>query len=168
MRVAEEVETGLGESVTAKGDDLQHSRRGSIAGAVIGVLVGLIDEGSTPLVIFPGQTSDTGVPARAGIDIHGQHVGKQIVLVFEDGDPGKPIVVGCLRAADGWPSAPRPVEVESDGGRLIVSAKEQLVLRCGAASITLTRAGKVIIQGAYISSSSKGVNRIKGGSVQLN
>jgi len=42
------------------------------------------------------------------------------------------------------------------------------VLRCGKASITLTREGKVLIHGSYISSRSTGVNRVKGGSVQLN
>jgi len=46
--------------------------------------------------------------------------------------------------------------------------KDQLVLRCGRASITLTAAGKVLIEGAYVSSRSTGVNRIKGGSVQIN
>ena len=51
---------------------------------------------------------------------------------------------------------------------MIVSAKEQLVLRCGKASITLTKAGKVMIQGSYVLSRSTGVNRVKGGSVQLN
>ena len=73
------------------------------------------------------------------------------------------------------PSPPSPLEVElvevevdADGERLMVSAKEQLVLRCGKASITLTKEGKVLIQGAYVSSRSSGVNRIKGGSVQLN
>jgi hypothetical protein len=51
---------------------------------------------------------------------------------------------------------------------MIVSAKEELVLRCGKASITLTKAGKVMIKGSYLLSRSSGVNRIKGGSVQLN
>ena len=55
-----------------------------------------------------------------------------------------------------------------DGQRLIVSAKEQLVLRCGKASITLTKAGKVLVEGTYLLSRSTGVNRVKGGSVQLN
>jgi hypothetical protein len=41
-------------------------------------------------------------------------------------------------------------------------------LQCGKASITLTRAGKVLINGAYVSSRSSGVNRLKGGSIQLN
>ena len=48
---------------------------------------------------------------------------------------------------------------------VIISGDE---LRCGKASITLTRAGKVLIRGAYLLSRSSGVNRIKGGSVQIN
>jgi hypothetical protein len=51
---------------------------------------------------------------------------------------------------------------------MIVGAKEQLVLRCGKASITLTKAGKVLIQGAYVSNRSSGVLRLKGGSVNIN
>ena len=78
--------------------------------------------------------------------------------------------MGVLREGDGWPLPEQPgqVEVDADGERLIVSAKEQVVIRCGKASITLTKAGKVLIQGAYVLSRSSGVNRIKGGSVQLN
>jgi len=78
--------------------------------------------------------------------------------------------MGCVRAESAWPLPDRPghVEVDADGERLVVTAKEQIVLRCGKASITLTKAGKVLIQGAYVSSRSSGVNRIKGGSVQLN
>jgi Phage tail baseplate hub (GPD) len=56
----------------------------------------------------------------------------------------------------------------TDGQRMIVSAREKLVLRCGKASITLTKAGKMLIEGSYLLSRSTGVNRIKGGSVQLN
>ena len=75
-----------------------------------------------------------------------------------------------IRGRPGWPSdaTPPQLEVDSDGQRITVSAREQLVLRCGEASITLTKAGKVLIEGTYVSSRSSGVNRIKGGSVQLN
>jgi hypothetical protein len=78
--------------------------------------------------------------------------------------------MGVLREGEGWPLDQKPgqVEVDADGERMIVSAKEQLVLRCGKASITLTKAGKVLIKGSYLLSRSSGVNRIKGGSVQLN
>ncbi len=64
--------------------------------------------------------------------------------------------------------SPAQVEVDVDGEHLTVSAKEELVLRCGKASIVLTKSGKILIHGTYISNRSSGVMRIKGGSVQLN
>ena len=61
----------------------------------------------------------------------------------------------------------RPV-IKADGERIVLSAEKEIVLQCGEASITLTRAGKIIIRGAYVSSRSTGVNRIQGGSVEIN
>jgi hypothetical protein len=144
--------------------------RARIDGTVVGTLVALAGNGTTPLVTYAGQSGTAAMPARATIDLHGSHVGRAVVLLFEDGDPGRPIVAGCLREADGStaPDAPGHVEVDADGERMIVSAKRQLVLRCGKASITLTKAGKVLIQGAYVSNRSSGVLRLKGGSVQIN
>ena len=137
---------------------------------VIGELLALAEEGRTPLVAYPGQPGSAALRARSLVELHGAHIGQQLALAFEAGDPGRPVVMGVLRQAAGWPLADPPAQVEVDAGgeRLIVSAREQLVLRCGKASITLTRAGKVLIQGSYVSSRSTGVNRIKGGSVQLN
>jgi hypothetical protein len=104
------------------------------------------------------------------VDLHGVHIGKAVTLMFVHGDPTRPIVTGVLREGADWPLDEKPdrVEVDADGQRLIVSAKEQLVLRCGKSSITLTKAGKVLIEGSYVLSKSTGVNRVKGGSVQLN
>jgi hypothetical protein len=139
-------------------------------GVVTGVLIGFKDEGRTPLVLFPGQPGTAAIGAATIVDVHGSHIGRQVALMFEHCDPRRPIIMGLLRGAQAWPIAEQPaiVEVDADGERLIVTAKQQLVLRCGKASITLTKAGKVLIQGAYISNRSSGVLRIKGGSVQIN
>ena len=136
----------------------------------IGELIGLADEGATALVIDPRADCPAARRARSSVDLRGVHIGQPVLLLFEHGDPTRPIVVGVIRGRTGWPEADPPgqVEVDADGERLHVTAKEELVLRCGKASITLTRAGKVLIAGAYVSSQSSGVNRIKGGSVQLN
>lgn len=139
-----------------------------ISGAVIGELIGLTNEGRTALVIFPGQQGSAALVARTVVDLHGPHIGSKVVLLFDGADPDKPIVMGVLRENEGWPLADRTGQVEVDGERMLVSAAEQLVLRCGKASITLTKAGKVLIKGSYVLSRSSGVNRIKGGSVQLN
>jgi len=139
-------------------------------GLVVGQIVGFKDNGATPLVVYPDQPGTVAIPARAILDLSGQHIGQDVALMFEREDPTRPIVIGCVRDKKNWrlPQQPGQVQVDVDGERLVVSAKEQIVLRCGKASITLTRAGKVLIQGSYVLSRSSGVNRIKGGSVQLN
>jgi hypothetical protein len=135
---------------------------------VVGELLALA-EGTVPLVRWPAQMT-AAIRARSTVDLHGQHIGCGVLIVFEQADPARPVVIGLLRDGAAWPLAdpPAQVQVDSDGQRMVVNAREQLVLRCGKACITLTRAGKVLIEGSYVSSRSTGVNRIKGGSVQLN
>jgi hypothetical protein len=142
----------------------------AIAGAVIGTLIGFREDGRVPLVLFPRQPGPAALAAVATVDVHGSHIGRQVVLLFEEGDPRRPIIVGVLRTTRAWtlPEQPGEVHVDTDGERLVVTAKAQLVLRCGKASITLTKAGKVIVEGTYVSNRSSGVMRIKGGSVQIN
>jgi hypothetical protein len=142
----------------------------AVVGVVVGELIALVDDGRTPLVLFGNGSHGSGVPARATIDLHRAHIGQRVVVMFEQGDPARPIVLGLLRGSAAWPAEDMPaqVEVDADGQRMVLSAKEQLVLRCGKASITLTKAGKVLIEGSYLLSRSTGVNRVKGGSVQLN
>ena len=140
------------------------------AGAVVGTLVGFSDAGAVPLVVYRGQPGSAALRARSIVGLHGGDIGRAALMMFEDGDPARPIIVGCLVDPDAaaLPAANEHVEVDSDGERLVISAHERIVLRCGKASITLTKEGKVILQGAYISSQSSGVLRIKGGSVQIN
>jgi hypothetical protein len=106
-----------------------------------------------------------------------KHIGREVALMFEGGDPQKPIVMGLIQhPEESQPGFPRrmsndpqnPLEVQIDGERLVLTAKHEIVLCCGKASITLTQAGKVLIHGEYLLSRSSGVNRIKGGSVQIN
>jgi hypothetical protein len=145
-------------------------------GVVIGTLVGLKDS-STPLIDFPSNPVGSQVQARCTVILSAKDVGRHVALMFEGGDARKPIVIGLiqhpdenqsdfLRRIDNEPQ--NPLDVQVDGERLILTAKQEIVLRCGKASITLTRAGKVLIQGEYLLSRSSGVNRIKGGSVQIN
>jgi len=135
---------------------------------VVGALVGIVD--GEALVAFPGQPDDVAVRARSTVELTEEHVGRQALLLFERGDRASPIVVGILRVAGPTVVAPQASDVQifADDRRVVVAAKDQLVLRCGNSSITLTKDGKVLIQGAYVSSRSSGVNRIKGGSVQIN
>jgi len=145
------------------GESVSSPRR--LDGVVIGALVGFAKDG-VPLVDFSGNPQDNPVLARTIAAVSGEDVGREVALLFEGTDPVKPILIGLM--AQPQQQRPRRVSVDRDGERLELTADREIVLRCGDASITLTRAGKVLIRGAYVSSHSKGVNKIKGGAVHIN
>lgn len=133
-------------------------------GVVIGVLLD-VPKADSPVVAFPGCPGETGIAARTTTPLSREDIGARVALLFEAGDPARPLVIGRIqRLAETAPSA----VAHLDGERLEFTAEREIVLRCGKASITLTREGKVLIRGAYLSSRSSGALRIKGGSVQIN
>jgi len=132
---------------------------------VIGASVGFAKDGA-PLVDFSGNQQDNPVPARTTVVLTREDVGRQVALLFEGTDPTKPILIGPIEQPR--PRSPQTVSVDRDGQRLELTADREIVLRCGDASITLTRSGKVLIRGAYVSSHSTGVNKVKGGAVHIN
>jgi hypothetical protein len=146
-----------------------------IDGVLIGQLAAYGDAGEL-LVTFPGAPPE-GFPARAMAALGPADVGRDVALMFEGADPRKPVVMGRMHV----PGAPAPregpanaeprptlTEARVDGERLEFTAEKEIVFRCGKASITLTRAGKILLRGAYLLTRSSGVNRIQGGSVQIN
>ena len=60
------------------------------------------------------------------------------------------------------------IEADVDGRRVRIVAKDEIVLECGQASVTLRRNGRIIIRGTYVETHSEGTNRIKGGQVRIN
>jgi hypothetical protein len=62
----------------------------------------------------------------------------------------------------------KSLNVMVDDKRIEIEGQDEVVLRCGKASITLRRNGRVVIRGTYVESRSSGTNRIKGGSVLIN
>ena len=140
-----------------------------LEGVVIGVLVGFDDSG-TPLVAFPGNARDAGQGARSSASLSRDDVGREVALLFEQGDPARPLIIGRIQHPEeiGKSEDVKPVSAEVDGERVVFNAKQEIVLRCGKASITLTRAGKILIRGAYVLSRSSGANRIRGASVHIN
>jgi len=136
---------------------------------IAGVRIGRLDdlgEAGEPLVDFPGNASTKPLAALTTLALGKRTVGREVVLMFEEGDPQRPVVMGLVE--DPGTKRRQPVELLLDKERFVFTAEHEIVLRCGKASITLTRAGKVLIRGAYILNRSSGVNRIKGGSVQIN
>lgn len=158
---------------------------------IIGTLVELNKLGE-PCVDFPGNVSKTLLKAISTIGMTKDHVGKQVALLFANGNITTPVIMGVIHnpltemlenfdqsllSQTEAESEEQPLALESnvkvddvliDGKKITFEAKEQIVLRCGESSITLTKAGKILIRGKYLLNRSTGVNRIMGGSVQVN
>jgi len=133
-------------------------------GVLVAVLLGLDPDGA-PLLKMEGADKAPLV-ARSLVALTPSDIGRDAVVAFEGGDPESPVILGLIAAPAA--RAAESVSVELDGDRITLTAEREVVLRCGKASLTLTRAGKVLIRGDYVLSRSSGVNRIKGGSVQIN
>ncbi|MEP5761898.1 MAG: DUF6484 domain-containing protein [Litoreibacter sp.] len=134
-------------------------------GVVIGVILKM--EGTVPFVVFAGNPAEFAVKALTTQLFEPSDVGSQVALSFEHGDAARPIILGKILGATEGPT--RNVKLDDTPPQPIdLTAQDELTLRCGKASITLTKEGKIILRGTYISSRSSGPNRIKGGSVHLN
>jgi hypothetical protein len=163
---------------------------------IIGELVGFNDSGE-PQVHFPNSGAE-GLSAISTVAITHEHKGRQVALLFANGDFTKPVIMGLIYSPlldilnnvefiseseeanndqevfEGLQSDSINVKHDEsntaliDGSRVVLEGKEEIVLKCGEASITLTKAGKILIRGKYLLNRSSGVNRIMGGSVQVN
>jgi hypothetical protein len=147
-------------------------------GARVGVIAGVVQ--GAPEVSWPGRRGRP-VRARLAIPLRGEALvaaaaeRRGAVLVFEGGDPARPIVVGLLEPETplldellGAPAERRPEVAHVDGKRVVIEGRDEIVLRCGRASITLRRNGRIALHGMQLETRARGLQRIKGGKVEIN
>lgn len=159
---------------------------------IIGTITGLDNQGKV-LVDFSGNIKNQAIKAISTVSVSLQNTGRQVALLFENNDIEKPVIVGLIHnplqdILDNFEltnsnntTEPLTAEVgnennittkvddmQIDGERVVFEAEKEIVLKCGESSITLTKAGKILIKGKYLVNRSSGVNRIIGGSVQIN
>jgi hypothetical protein len=133
-----------------------------------------------PLVDFPGNAAGP-LPARSLVALDPDALrdaarsGREVALLFDGGDPGRPIIVGVVQSAtpaldavlEGTVSEV-PEVATVDGRQVVLEGRDEVVLRCGPASITLRRDGRIVLRGAYVETHASGTNRIKGAFVKIN
>ncbi len=124
---------------------------------------------SRPVVARPLAVLDDATLERAAEEQ------AEAVLLFEDGDPTRPLLVGLLRSAapllDALLAGPLPAAekvARIDGKRVAIEGKDEVVLQCGKASLTLRRDGKVVLRGVNVITQAEQVHKIRGGKVQVN
>jgi len=150
---------------------------------VLGTFIGL-DNQNNPTVDFSANTGKQPIVATSTVKLIASQAGRQIALMFVEGDINKPIIMGlmyspldeAIETTQYSQAEVNPLnsvltgtdDVRVDGQRIVLEGKEEIVLKCGDASITLTQEGKILIRGKYLLNRSAGVNRIMGGTVQVN
>jgi len=114
-----------------------------------------------PVVEIDGQ------PARAQaiVAVGPQDVGRRAMVTFLEDDPSQPVITGLFVEPEAPPRR-RHLKIRAD--ELDLQAASRITLECGKASITLHSDGKVVVRGTHVLSRASGVNRIRGGSVELN
>ncbi len=139
-----------------------------IPGIVVGTIGGASPDGK-PLVRWESENEELqAIPAAWFSDPPDWDAckGSRCIVGFENGDPDKPLLLGLLDA----PATPVKTRAAASTNPevLHLESEKELVLKCGKAQVSLRADGRVVILGGYVVSRSRGVNKIKGGSVQIN
>jgi len=147
------------------------------SGPVVGQIVAF-DSSGQALVDYPGL-ADGPCVARSTLPDHRAVVGVPlpvpVLLMFENNNPSKPIIIGLINdtpfpldSASHNFAAEKGRDVYIDGKKMVFTAKDEILLKCGKSSILLRRDGKVVIKGENLISRSSMSNKIKGSSVSIN
>ncbi|MGJ7504624.1 DUF6484 domain-containing protein [Variovorax sp. ZT5P49] len=131
-------------------------------GVAVAAFAGFDAEGRFLVTLGDGMAP---VQALSTVGLAPGDAGAAIVVAFEQGEVRHPVIVGRVQP----PRTESPaLDARVDGERVVLQGRERIELRCGEASIVLTRAGKVLINGNYVLTRSRGANRVKGAYVGIN
>jgi hypothetical protein len=84
-----------------------------------------------------------------------------VVVMRSDGAKDGLIILGVV-------GAEAATTVAVDGKAVEITGQQEIVLRCGKSSITLTRAGQIVLRGEFIKSVAHGPQQIQGATVAIN
>lgn len=141
-------------------------RQPTTTGVVIGFIAHLNDQG-LPCVAIPGAPGEA-VPARSLCAIGDEHRGQQCALLFENGDPRAPLILGLLQHPVLSLQGDIDQALHSADGELHLHARHAIELHCGEASFRMSADGRIELRGSTLVSHATGLNRIRGASVKLN
>jgi hypothetical protein len=126
-----------------------------------GLLVEVGADGS-PRVEYSGN--ELG-PIAARTTIPSARKGDTVLLVFDQGDPARPIIIGIVR--DRFEKS-FPNRLRMAAKEIVLEGADEVSLRCGESSLTLRKDGKTVLKGNEVVSRASRTNRIRGATVQIN
>lgn len=126
-------------------------------------------------VDFPGNPHGP-LTAVSTVAIDAAHCDGSVLLVFENSDFRRPVIVGLIREQ---PVTDHPkaltelnrgqiVDILVDGEKLVVDAKKEIEIRCGRSSLIMKPDGKVVLKGDDVTTRARRTNKVKGAAVRIN
>ena len=164
-------------SLSSERTEMNHARALHLVaraqpGLSIGRVTGFTEEGQ-PCVLLTGASQPLVVLCTASLsreEVEAARVAGWPALILHDEALEAPILLDFVLRS---PRSESTLQKTTDdaaltGRRIEMCADEALVLRCGDASITLERDGRVVTRGNDVLSRSRGVNRLRGAAVKIN
>ena len=136
-------------------------------GAVTGVFAGFDELDGSPLVTSPHHAEP--VAARSVVELLPAQAGQPVVLMFDGGDPRRPLVMGIVQAPR--PGAEGVVPAEALAARprtLVLEAQDDIVLRNRHAKIRLTADGDIEVTGTSFTARTQRLLRLLSPLIKLN
>lgn len=179
------------ETSGAFSDSVQSAQGGVLIGKLVSINVC-----GNPMIAYDEKTAIQPVEALTTVPLTRTEIGQDVAISFAQNQNGSVIVMGVIRRvlddvinftsdnkptsgliekSDDLKNADIKSEVANDtpevlvnGNKLEISAADEITLRCGKASITLNKQGKILIKGEHMLNRMSGAYKIKSGSIQLN
>lgn len=130
----------------------QASEAGQLASARI---ESVDDEGVVRITVGDGPAVVARIASGPELPLPALVPGAEVLVLVEPEQA--PVIVSAILAR--LPAAPQVLELQ---------AQQQLILRCGDASISIAADGTIEIRGERIDSEAEGIQRIKGAQVRIN
>ena len=124
----------------------------------------LVDVGADGSAKVDYCGNDLG-PIAARMAIPSARKGDTVLLVFDQGDPARPIIIGIVR--DRFEKS-YPNRLRMAAREIVLEGADEVSLRCGESSLTLRKDGKTVLKGNEVISRASRTNRIRGATVQIN
>jgi hypothetical protein len=115
----------------------------------------------TFLVDFPANPLG---PLEARTLVEDLCAGAKVLVVFEQGDPTRPIVLGVVHDR----ARGKARELHLKAKTVVIEADDAISLQCGEARVEAFKNGKLRLRGKDIVSRASRTNKIQGSTVRLN
>ena len=136
----------------------------ALAGGPLTVICGEIVTRRPNGEIYVDYPQNSLGPLQARTLVEDIHLGAIVLLVFDCGDPSRPIVLGIVH--ERARAERRTIHLKAS--RIVLEAQDELTLKCGEGSFEAHGNGRVSLKGRDIVSRATRTNKLRGGTVLIN